>query len=119
MQVPMWVAKVNKRVFNPIELKRGNRPVISHTGRTSGKTYRTPLDAHPVDDGFIFVPMYGPESDWIRNVLASGQADLDMRENHYELDRPELLSRDAAWELLPADDNPPKVDSYLHMRKRA
>lgn len=51
MPVPKWVAKVNKRVFNPREIRRGNRPVLTHIGRSSGKIFQTPLDAHAVDGG--------------------------------------------------------------------
>ena len=64
MPFPRWLAHVNKRVFNPIEDRRGVRPVLIHTGRTSGRTYRTPLDAHRVPDGYVFIPMYGPRTDW-------------------------------------------------------
>ena len=44
MPLPRWLAHINKRVFNPMEVRRGARPVLIHTGRSSGKTYRTPLD---------------------------------------------------------------------------
>ena len=30
--MPKWVAKVNKRTFNKLELKRGKRPVLTHAG---------------------------------------------------------------------------------------
>ena len=49
MPVPLWVGKLNKRVFNPREISKGIRPVLIHEGRQSGKTFRTPRDAHPVD----------------------------------------------------------------------
>lgn len=50
-------------------MRRGARPVLTHVGRTSGKTYRTPLDAHRVEGGYVFILVYGPRSDWVRNVL--------------------------------------------------
>ncbi|GAB1511362.1 PNPOx family protein [Actinophytocola sp. KF-1] len=49
----------------------GKRPVLTHVGRRSGRTYRTPLDAHPVEGGYVFVLVYGPGSDWARNVDVS------------------------------------------------
>ncbi|MFB9301312.1 hypothetical protein [Kibdelosporangium philippinense] len=55
---------MNKRVFNPGAIARGKRPVLTHIGRTSGTTYRTPLDAHPVDGGYLFILVYGSRSDW-------------------------------------------------------
>ena len=70
MPVPKWIAKVNKRVFNPREIRKGKRPVLIHTGRASGKTFYTPLDAHRVDDGYVFIVMYGADkSDWVKNIL--------------------------------------------------
>ncbi len=77
MPMPRWVARINKRVFNPMELRRGVRPVLTHVGRSSGKTYRTPLDAHLIEGGYIFIVMYGSDSDWVQNVLAAGAATLE------------------------------------------
>ncbi len=76
MPMPRWWGRVNKRFFNPRELRRGGRPILTHIGRTSGETYRTPLDAHPLEGGYVFVLVYGSESDWVRNVLEAGHACL-------------------------------------------
>ena len=35
MPLPRWLAKINKRTFNPIEVRRAARPVLIHTGRSS------------------------------------------------------------------------------------
>ena len=119
MPVPMWVARVNKRVFNPLELRRGKRPVITHVGRTSGNTYRTPLDAHPVDGGFIFILMYGPGSDWVKNIMASGTAHLAVGGEEFDLESPRLVTKDEAFAELPAGVKPPpsplNVTEYLRM----
>jgi deazaflavin-dependent oxidoreductase (nitroreductase family) len=61
-----------------VEVRRGARPVLIHTGRTSGKTYRTPLDAHHPPDGYLFIPLYGPRTDWVKNVLAAQAARLSI-----------------------------------------
>jgi hypothetical protein len=37
MHFPRWLAHVNKRVFNPIEERRGARPVLIHTRDASGR----------------------------------------------------------------------------------
>jgi hypothetical protein len=49
-----------------------------HVRRTSGATYRTPLEAHPIDDGYIFILVYGSDSDWVQDVLAAGTATLNV-----------------------------------------
>jgi deazaflavin-dependent oxidoreductase (nitroreductase family) len=110
LRLPKWLARVNKHVFNPREIRRGSRPVLTHVGRRSGVTYRAPLDAHPVDDGFVFFPMYGTDSDWVRNVLAAGSATLRFDGNDIELTTPRLLPRDEALPLLaPGTKLPPGI----------
>jgi len=107
MPMPRWLARMNKRVFNPMELKRGVRPVLIHKGRSSGTTYRTPLDAHPVDDGYVFIPNYGPRTDWLRNVMAAGAAGLRIDGREIELVNARLVRKDIVWPLLPAGTKTP------------
>ena len=71
MPMPRWWAYMNKWMFNPREVKKGARPVLIHVGRTSGREYETPLDASPVDGGYLFAPIYGVNSDWVRTDLAA------------------------------------------------
>lgn len=107
MPLPRWLAHVNKRVFNPMEERRGARPVLMHTGRRSGKAYRTPLDAHRLPDGYLFIPMYGPRTDWVKNVLAAREARLAVDGREVELEAPRLVSKDDVWSLLPTDTKTP------------
>lgn len=119
MPMPRWWGQVNKRVFNPLELRRGERPVLTHVGRTSGRTYRTPLDAHPVDGGYVFILVYGPESDWVQNALAAGQARLTIKGEEVALTNPRLIDETEAWRALPDTvKRPPRVlriRDYLRM----
>lgn len=113
------MGKVNKRVFNPMELKRGKRPVIIHTGRTSGKTYHTPLDAHKVDGGYVFIVMYSSKSDWVKNALAAGKARLRVDGSEFDLTNPRLISREEATEALATSSGIgpklPEKAEYLRM----
>jgi len=115
----MWVAQVNKRVFNRMELRRGVRPVLIHVGRSSGKVYNVPLDAHSVDNGYIFILMYGSGSDWVKNVLAAGTASLKVGGEEFDLKSPRLITKDAAWEQIDAAAKAPpnflRVTEYLQM----
>jgi deazaflavin-dependent oxidoreductase (nitroreductase family) len=118
MAVPRWMAHVNKRVFNPIELRKAKRPVLTHVGRTSGSTYRTPMDAHPIDDGFLFFAMYTSRSDWVRNVLAAGSATVTAEGIDTHLVNPRLVSEDEARALLPDTTplRPGKVKGIEYLR---
>lgn len=117
--MPRWWTRINKRVFNPAELRRGTRPVLTHLGRVSGATHRTPLDAHPVDGGYVFVLVYGSRSDWVRNILAAGHARLTIDGQDIELTAPRLIASQEAWQSI--DDGvkrPPgflRIDEYLRM----
>ncbi len=116
MPMPRWLAKVNRRVFNPIEIRRGVRPVLVHVGRSSGTTYRTPLDAHPVEGGYVFIPNYGPGSDWVRNILAAGDARLRLEDEEVALTSPRMVRKADVWSALPAGTKTPpgiKDDSEL------
>jgi len=104
---PRWLAKINKRVFNPGQVRKGKYPVVTHVGRTSGRSYQTPLDAFPTDTGYVLVARYGPNSDWVRNILAAGTATLRVDGVDHPLDSPRLVSQDTALDALVADE-PPK-----------
>lgn len=107
MPLPRWLARINKRVFNPIEIRRGARPVLIHVGRSSGKTYRTPLDAHPLADGYLLIPMYGPRTDWVKNALAAGAARLLLSGKEIDLDSPRIVKKSEVWPLLLTPTKPP------------
>lgn len=123
MPMPLWWGHINKRIFNPIALRNRKWPIIRHVGRTSGREYRTPLDAHAVDDDFIFILVYGSRSDWVQNVLAAGEATLESDGVEHRLTQPRLITKEAAWKLLPADTKPPpeflNVSEYLQMTRAA
>lgn len=119
MPMPRWWGQINKRLFNPRELRRGVRPVITHVGRVSGTTYRTPLDAHPVEGGYLFILVYGAGSDWVRNVMGAGHARLAVDGDEVELTAPRLVDGAEAWRALPATvPRPPRflrITEYLRM----
>lgn len=119
MPVPMWIARKNRRFFNPREIKKGVRPVLTHIGRTSGATFHTPLDAHPIDGGYIFIVMYGQQSDWVKNILASGEATLTVEGADTALTNPKIIGKGEAFLVLSRDVKAPagflNVTEYLRM----
>jgi len=121
MPMPLWWGQINKRVFNPRALRNGKWQVIQHVGRSSGRSYRTPLEAHEVDDGFVFVLVYGSHSDWVRNVMATGTAKLEVDGNTIDLVEPHVIGAEEAFARLPAGTKRPpgflKIDEFLTMRR--
>jgi deazaflavin-dependent oxidoreductase (nitroreductase family) len=119
MPMPLWWGKINKRLFNPLALKNGKWDVITHAGRSSGRAYRTPLDATEVDGTFIFIVVYGSKADWVQNVLASGSATLETGGEIVELDAPRLIPGEVARSMIRGRVTLPprflKVNEYLQM----
>jgi deazaflavin-dependent oxidoreductase (nitroreductase family) len=74
--------------------------IISYRGRRSGKTYRTPMNVFRDGDSYLCALTYGPEVDWVKNVVASGEADLQVRNHHTALTRPEVFE-DPTRHLMP------------------
>ncbi len=101
------VRTFNKYVLNPAMLHLAGRKhwyasVIRHTGRTSGKSYVTPVVADPVAGGFIVPLPYGVGVDWVRNVLAAGSATITSAGSTYDVVAPEIIdAASAATTLSP------------------
>jgi deazaflavin-dependent oxidoreductase (nitroreductase family) len=118
MPMPRWWGQINKRIFNPIEMRRGKKPTLTHVGRSSGKEYVTPLDAYPVDDGYVFILVYGAQSDWVQNILAAGTATLREAGKTIELTNPRVLTTAEAGPALDTVRTLPgflNIDEYLFM----
>jgi deazaflavin-dependent oxidoreductase (nitroreductase family) len=105
MPAPRWVARANK-----IGLKRFTKyiapwapgwGVVVHRGRKSGRTFRTPLWVFRRPNGFVIALTYGPETDWVRNVLAAGGCELQTRRRRYQLGAP-VVFRDENATDMPA-----------------
>lgn len=107
MPMPLWWGHINKRIFNPGALERGSWPVLRHVGRSSGETHRTPLGVHRFDGGYVVVLVYGPESDWVQNVLAAGEATLEIDGDEVGLTDPRVVPLDEAFAKLPEDTKRP------------
>ena len=121
MPMPLWWGHINKRVFNPRAVRNEKWQVIQHVGRSSGRSYRTPLEAFQVDDGFVFTLVYGSRSDWVQNVMAAGEANLEVDGNTVELIEPHIVNAEAAFARLPPDTKRPprllRIDEFLVMRR--
>jgi deazaflavin-dependent oxidoreductase (nitroreductase family) len=122
MVAPRGLAKFNRQVTNrilgtfaPVVPGFG---VIVHTGRKSGKTYRTPVNIFAVDDTYVVALAYGTESDWVRNVLAAGGCDVLSRGRQLRLTDPEIV-HDPSRHYVPALARPilaiVGVDDFLKL----
>lgn len=105
MPAPRWVARANRNGLN--RLTKFIAPwapgwaVVIHRGRKSGRIFRTPLWAFRRNGGYVIALTYGPESDWVRNVLAAGGCELETRRHHYAVDAPCVYRDESASDMPP------------------
>jgi deazaflavin-dependent oxidoreductase (nitroreductase family) len=114
------------RAMKPLALKSAGTPgayasVIRHVGRTTGRAYETPVGAVATDDGFVIALPYGPNTDWLKNVLASGSATIVDEGSTYDVDRPEVLPMAEADRYFSPQDRRAHgvfgVDQCLRVRR--
>jgi deazaflavin-dependent oxidoreductase (nitroreductase family) len=105
MPAPRWLARFNRHVTNrilgPLAPHLPGFGVVEHTGRRSGRTYRTPVNVFRTRRGYAMALTYGPSSEWVRNVIASGGCTLITRGKTPRLSRPRLI-HDERRKLVPA-----------------
>lgn len=105
----MWrFRQVVNRYVNPFTRPVAKRlpgfAILSHRGRKTGRTYRTPINVFHKDNGYYFIFLtYGSHVQWVKNVLAAGSCSIETRGRVVELVEPELITDP---ELRPA---PPHV----------
>lgn len=100
MQLPQWLARFNRHVTNPIQrLWAGWAPtmgILEHAGRKSGKQYRTPLSVFPADDGVAILLTYGPDRDWLKNIMSAGGGRLRRYGRTFDVTDPRVMPKAAA-----------------------
>lgn len=101
----MWsFRRVATRYLNPFtRLFAGRLPgfgILTHEGRTTGRSYRTPINVFERDGDYVFFLTYGSDVQWVKNVLAAGRCSLRTRGRDVTLVDPEL-STDAELRIAP------------------
>jgi deazaflavin-dependent oxidoreductase (nitroreductase family) len=94
MPLTRTVARLNRiglnRMMRHVAPWLPGMAVVVHRGRRSGRSYRTPVNIFHAPDGHVIALAYGPSSDWVRNVLAAGEADLIVRRRRVHVSAPRL-----------------------------
>jgi deazaflavin-dependent oxidoreductase (nitroreductase family) len=100
------IKRFNKYSINPLMLRFSGRSgmsaVVHHVGRRSGTPYATPVIAHQTHQDVIIPLPYGIEVDWLSNLLAAGQAVVDLKGRSLTFDVPAVVDIDDVIGLLPA-----------------
>ena len=100
---------LSKAVMNPRQMRTAGTPgafagIIRHRGRRTGTAYATPVGVLADGDDFLIVLVYGNRTQWLRNVLAAGEAVLVTEGRTWQVTRPEIIpTLEVADRLGPSD----------------
>lgn len=100
MRLPQRLARFNRHVTNPVQrLWAGWVPmmgILEHTGRRSGRVYRTPLTVFSTGEGVAILLTYGPDRDWLKNLIAADGGRLRRYGRSRAVRSPRVMKRDEA-----------------------
>lgn len=102
---PEWLDRIQIKYLNPvIKPLAGRLPglsVIKHRGRTSGRPYETLVTAYRKDSELAIVLGHG-KTDWAKNVLAAGEADVALFRDEVHIVNPRIVPNGDGVAALPA-----------------
>jgi deazaflavin-dependent oxidoreductase (nitroreductase family) len=94
MLFPVWLERAQIEYLNPMLgplLKRlPGFAVIRHRGRSSGKDYETIVSAYRKGSVLAIGLVHG-KTNWVKNVLAAGEADIHVGRKDLHLVNPRVL----------------------------
>ncbi|WP_304118744.1 nitroreductase family deazaflavin-dependent oxidoreductase [Mycolicibacterium bacteremicum] len=104
MLVPPALEKFQIKYINPLmtplSRKLPGMSVIKHTGRTSGTAYETPVTPYRKGDVLAIGLIHG-KTNWVKNVLAAGVADIRVSGKDLHLVNPRVLPAGTVDRSLP------------------
>ena len=107
MPIPKAVGRWNKaglnRVTRHIAPWMPGLGVIVHHGRRSGRPYQTPVNVFSAGNGYVIALTYGPDTDWVKNVLAAGGCELHTRGQTIQLGSPRLFHDESRSSIRPVE----------------
>lgn len=96
LKLPPGVAKLNQRVTNPLQ---GHwawllppYAMILHTGRRTGRRFSAPVVAFAAGGELVVPLLYGRDSQWVRNLEASGEGEVVRNGRRHKLVEPRVVT---------------------------
>jgi deazaflavin-dependent oxidoreductase (nitroreductase family) len=95
MPAPRWLARINlhatNRILGPLAERLPGMGVVLHAGRKTHRRYRTPVMVFRQHNHFLIALTYGRKSQWVQNVLAQGNCELETQGHTLQLSQPRLI----------------------------
>ncbi len=96
MPIPLGVTRFNRAVTNRItRIFAGRAPgfaLLTHVGRRSGRSYTIPINTFRDGEQYVIALTYGPNTDWVKNVLAANGCEIITRGQRVRLSDPRILT---------------------------
>ena len=105
MVFPPLVHRLQVKYVNPVVKKFApflpSFAVIKHRGRTSGRDYETVVNAYRKGNTLAVIFGHG-KADWVKNVLAAGEADMHLFRQDVHIVNPRVVPAGTDDPALPA-----------------
>jgi deazaflavin-dependent oxidoreductase (nitroreductase family) len=105
--IPRRVGQWNKAGLNRVTRRIApwmpGLGVVVHRGRRTGRVYQTPVNVFAAEDGYVLALTYGPDTDWVKNVLAAGGCELRTRGRVIRLTSPRLFRDETRRGIRPLE----------------
>ena len=103
MPLSHWLTRVNLVVTNrltaPLVPWLPGFCLLEHAGRRTGALRRTPMNVFRRGDRHVFALTYGPDAQWVANVLAAGECRIKTRGAWLRLVGPRRFTDPAARQV--------------------
>ncbi|CAM2830964.1 nitroreductase [Mycobacterium intermedium] len=104
MVYPVWFENIQVKYLNPalkpIVRYLPGTATIEHRGRKSGKPYKTIVSTFRKGNTLAIALGHG-KTDWVKNVLAAGEADVHYTRRSIHLTNPRILPAGSEGAGLP------------------
>jgi len=104
MKFPVWFENFQIKYINPVAVPIARFTpgitVIKHRGRTSGRALETAVSAYRKGHTVAIMLAHG-KTNWVKNVLAAGEADLRLGAHDIHLVNPRIVEAGTDDPSLP------------------
>lgn len=104
MVFPPLVEPLQIKYMNPVVKKLArflpSFAIVKHRGRNSGKPYETVVNAYRKENVLAIMLGHG-KTDWVKNVLAAGEADVRYARRTLHLTNPRIVPAGGSEPNLP------------------
>jgi deazaflavin-dependent oxidoreductase (nitroreductase family) len=104
MIFPVWFERFQikylNRLIKPFSRRMPGLGVIHHRGRTSGQQYETIITPYR-KGSVVAIGLAHGKTNWVKNVLAAGEADIRIGNTTHHLVRPRVLPAGTTDPSLP------------------